>query len=154
MEKGQPLASSPVLGVLEVARLLSTLTDIITGSSTSVMLGEKTKDQDPICEALRRIIDRSAPLYVRRELVPGDPDSIEVIDVRNMIFDMNYARAVYDFRRDTAVPEYGVSHSDVIENLHKWPDMHPRHDDLTLSPFVSEDTPTSGSLKREGATKK
>jgi len=113
-------ATAPVLGMLEMARVLSTLVDIISSTPSSIALGEMSEDSDPICEGLRRLIERKAPLLVQREVVPGHPETIEVFDVRDMVFDSAYAAACLAFRRDTAIPESGMDYNEIVERLGQW----------------------------------
>jgi hypothetical protein len=117
-EKGT--VSAPVLGTLEAAKVLSTLVDILGSASTSVVLGVKSENSDPICEGLRRILNRNAPLLVQREIIPGDPRTTETFDVRDMVMDNGYAGACLDFRMDSTVPESGMNCDEIIERLGQW----------------------------------
>lgn len=110
-------ASPPVLGKLEAAKVLSVLADILASSSSSVVLGARSKDSDPICEALRRLIYSEAPLLVQREIIPGNPLTTEVFDVRDMITDIAYMQACLEFRTDTSVPESGMTSEEIIERM-------------------------------------
>ena len=116
----QDTASAPVLGTLEAAKVLSTLADILAMSPISVLFGEKSIYSDPICEALRRVIERKAPLMICRELIPGNPESTETFDVRKMIMDWSYACACLDFRRDSSIPESGMNYKEILERLGEW----------------------------------
>ena len=113
-------ASASVLGTLEVAKALSVLVDILGAASTSVVLGVKSENSDPICEGLRRILNRQAPLLIQREIVPGNPLTTEVFDIRTMVMDRSYASACLDFRMDSTVPESGMKCDEIIERLGQW----------------------------------
>lgn len=113
-------ASPPVLGTLEAAKALSVLVDLLGASSSSVVLGMKSENSDPICEGLSRIINRQAPLLIQREIIPGNPETTESFDIREMVMDSSYARACLDFRLDTMVPESGMRYEDIISRLGQW----------------------------------
>jgi len=117
---GQDTVSAPVLGMPETAKALSVLTDILGAAPASVVLGVKSEDSDPICEALRRILSRQAPLLIQREIVPGDPRTVEVFDIRDMVFDRNYAGACWDFRKDASIPESGEDYNSILDRLGQW----------------------------------
>ncbi len=116
----QPTASPPVLGILEAAKALSVLVDILEASPSAVVLGEKSEDSDPICEGLRRLLAQEAPLLIQREIIPGDPRTVEVFDIRRMIFDKGYASACLDFRKNSSIPESGMNYNEIISRLGEW----------------------------------
>jgi hypothetical protein len=108
------------MGILETSRVLATLTDLLSAASSTVVLGEVSTEQDPICEALRRLIDGKLPLVLQREIVPGNPLTVETFNVNSMIMDRDYAGAILDFRKDTAIPESGMNYQDIISRLGQW----------------------------------
>jgi len=113
-------ASPPVMGVFEVAMVLSTLVDLLSASQSSVVLGSGSENPDPICEGLRRLLKNNTPIFVRRELIPGDPRTVEVFDVRDMIYGRAYVDAILNFRVDNSIPEAGMTCAETISKLGEW----------------------------------
>lgn len=113
-------ASAPVMGILEMARSTASITDVIASSSSANVLGEPSVYSDPICEGLRRMIEGKAPLFVRRELIPGNSESVEVFDIRDMLFNRSWLEAHLAFRLDIAVPESGIDSSAIVDQLGRW----------------------------------
>lgn len=108
-------ASPPIMGHLETARALSAAVDFLASSSSSVVLGTVSQDSDPMREGMRRILAREMPLVMKRTIVPGNLDSIELFDVRGMVFDERYMEGVLNFRKDAAMPESGMTYEKIME---------------------------------------
>ena len=112
--------SSPVVGITELARVASTLAHLLESSSSSVVLGKKSKYSDPILETLDRLKNRDAPVMIERTVIPGDPRTKEVFDMRKVLFDVEYLGGCEEFRKDIALPTSDISYDGVVARVGKW----------------------------------
>jgi len=129
--------SAPVARDHEMAHVLSRLTDILSVSETDVIFGTVSKDSDPIIDAIQRLLEDSAPILVRRVLIPGDERTAEIFDIRDMLKDKSYLQSCLDFRMDNMVPESGMSVKEIVDRLGTMTDV-PKNLDQMEEELVDE----------------
>jgi len=85
-----------------------------------MVLGRQSKHSDVIVEALSRLIERSAPILVRRTVMPRDERTTEIFDPRDMLFDVNYLQGCKEFRQDIALPIGEMNYDEVVTKIGDW----------------------------------
>jgi len=64
---------------------------------------------------MRRLLAREMPLVLKRTIIPGDPETVELFDVREVLFDERYMEAMLNFREDASIPESGMNYEQILD---------------------------------------
>ena len=113
-------ASSNVLHVMELAEVISCLTNMLESSTTSVLLGEQSIYADPVCEALWRLVNRKTHMLVKRQIIPGNSNTDEIISVDNAIYNRPYLLGLLKFKEELTMFPKPLSTDKLKEAIDNW----------------------------------
>jgi len=128
---------------MEIANALCILTNLIATTPSDVVLGRRNTYENPICEAIHRLLNRSAPLNLEREPIPRMKESRELIDIRCTQIDTKMLRDLLDFIQRNAVLGGYKTFDDILSELDKWKGG----EHLFLEPVVKADVPMPAGLE-------
>jgi hypothetical protein len=126
--------SSPYVGHYELAGVAFTTTNLIAASPEGTIFGQKIKYVDPICSFLDLLLDRKLPMIVKREIIPGNPDTVEPVDIRTCLFDDNFFRGCLEFKRSNSVVAEMDNYTKMVTDLGKTEEI-----DIDDTPYAEDD---------------
>jgi hypothetical protein len=99
VEKGS--MSSQYIGAYELSAVAFVITNLIASSPSGSIFGQKFTSSDPIIFFFRLLLDRKIPAFVRREIIPGNSDTSEYIDLKTAQIDEELVRSCLEFKMAT-----------------------------------------------------
>ena len=113
------LISSEYIGHYELGKLAFTITNLLASCTSNEIFGKKLEYLDPICECLSRLLNRTVPAIIEREVIPGNPDTIDRIDIRKARFDEEYVRECLEYKSSNNVMSKLTDYTQTLWQLTK-----------------------------------
>lgn len=90
--------SAPFVGSYELANVAYKVTNLIASTPGNSIFGQPFTSPDPVITFFKLMLERKVPAVLRREIIPGDPDTVECVDIRQVLCDEEILRANLEFK--------------------------------------------------------
>lgn len=109
-----------VMKIIELGLPVCILANLLSAASTTTIMGEDTVYTDPSSEAFRRILEKKAPLVIEREIIPGNPDTKETFDLKDLLLDDAFLECSLRFRLDNTLLSNPDGFTDLLKDIEGW----------------------------------